>query len=349
MDRARGAHPARLLARGRDRGRRRARRAAPVADAARAPPQAARGGSADVVVVGAGFAGLTAARELAQRRPLGRRARGAQPRRRPRAQQARLGGGEHSERGGTFVGPDPGPHPRARQGDGRRHVPRPTTHGDNVYFADGDAHRRTATPARPAPRRPTRRSCPDLADRGHPARRDVEGRAGGRAVGGAERGRLGLADAPAVDRREQREPALPARSCPLATRPIFGAEPRELSLLFTLFYIASSGNEQNLGHVRAQLQHPRRRADVPLRGRLAADRAAAGAAARPRVVLGTPVRRIEQIRGGVRGVVRQHHVSRPSGRSSRSRRRWRGRIDYAPGAAVQRDQLTQRDAAGHAD
>ena len=34
---------------------------------------------------------------------------------------------------------------------------------------------------------------------------------------------------------------------PAATRPIFGAEPRELSLLFTLFYIAASGNEQNAG------------------------------------------------------------------------------------------------------
>src|SRR6266567_1676493 len=33
----------------------------------------------------------------------------------------------------------------------------------------------------------------------------------------------------------------------LATRPIFGAEPRELSLLFVLFYIASSGNETNPG------------------------------------------------------------------------------------------------------
>src|SRR5439155_943538 len=32
-----------------------------------------------------------------------------------------------------------------------------------------------------------------------------------------------------------------------ATRPIFGAEPRELSLLFVLFYIASSGNEDNPG------------------------------------------------------------------------------------------------------
>ena len=43
---------------------------------------------------------------------------------------------------------------------------------------------------------------------------------------------------------------------PLATRAIFGAEPRDLSLLFTLFYIAASGNEDNPGHLRAQLQHP---------------------------------------------------------------------------------------------
>src|SRR5262249_28108789 len=32
-----------------------------------------------------------------------------------------------------------------------------------------------------------------------------------------------------------------------ATEAIFGAEPRELSLLYTLFYIAASGNEQNPG------------------------------------------------------------------------------------------------------
>jgi monoamine oxidase len=34
---------------------------------------------------------------------------------------------------------------------------------------------------------------------------------------------------------------------PLATRPIFGTEPRDLSLLFVLFYIAASGNEDNVG------------------------------------------------------------------------------------------------------
>src|SRR5207302_9020271 len=32
-----------------------------------------------------------------------------------------------------------------------------------------------------------------------------------------------------------------------AAEAIFGCEPRELSLLYTLFYIAASGNEQNAG------------------------------------------------------------------------------------------------------
>ncbi len=34
---------------------------------------------------------------------------------------------------------------------------------------------------------------------------------------------------------------------PLATRPIFGTEPRDLSLLFVLFYIAASGDETHAG------------------------------------------------------------------------------------------------------
>ena len=32
-----------------------------------------------------------------------------------------------------------------------------------------------------------------------------------------------------------------------ATEAIFGCEPRELSLLYTVFYLAASGNEQNQG------------------------------------------------------------------------------------------------------
>ena len=60
--------------------------------------------------------------------------------------------------------------------------------------------------------------------------------------------RVGRADARAPGSTSNSvSAAASARWSPVATRPIFGAEPRELSLLFTLFYIASSGNEQNPG------------------------------------------------------------------------------------------------------
>src|SRR5258707_15733659 len=60
--------------------------------------------SADVVVVGAGFAGLTAARELVR---AGRSVVVLEARDRVggRVVNHDLGGGEISERGGTFVGP----------------------------------------------------------------------------------------------------------------------------------------------------------------------------------------------------------------------------------------------------
>jgi monoamine oxidase len=61
-----------------------------------------------------------------------------------------------------------------------------------------------------------------------------------------ERRRLGRSGLPVLDRPEQRLPRF-KQIVPVATRPIFGAEPEELSLLFVLFYIASSGDEQNPG------------------------------------------------------------------------------------------------------
>ena len=68
-----------------------------------APRRRAAKRSADVVVVGAGFAGLTAAREL-DARAFGRRLE-ARDRVGGRVLNAEIGGGEITERGGTFVGP----------------------------------------------------------------------------------------------------------------------------------------------------------------------------------------------------------------------------------------------------
>src|SRR5581483_1492933 len=86
---------------------------------------------------------------------------------------------------------------------------------------------------------------------------------------------------------------------PLATRPIFGAEPRELSLLFVLFYIAASGNEQNPGTFERNFD---------TRGGAQQSRFVGGtqeitnrvaAALGRRVVLSSPVRRIAHAKNGV--------------------------------------------------
>src|SRR5206468_4107349 len=86
---------------------------------------------------------------------------------------------------------------------------------------------------------------------------------------------------------------------PIATRPIFGAEPRELSLLFVLFYVASSGNEQNAGtfernfNTRGGGQQSRLVGGTQRLANLVA------AHLGKRLVLSSPVREIVQRRGGV--------------------------------------------------
>jgi monoamine oxidase len=87
----------------------------------------------------------------------------------------------------------------------------------------------------------------------------------------------------------------------IATEPIFGAEARQLSLLYVLFYIAASGNEKNPGtfernfNTRGGGQQDRMLGGtqlVPIR--------LANALGSSHVLLGTPARRIVQTRTGVR-------------------------------------------------
>jgi monoamine oxidase len=132
---------------------------------------------------------------------------------------------------------------------------------------------------------------------------------------------------------------------PIATRPIFGAEARELSLLFVLFYIASSGNAQNPGTFERNFD---------TRGGGQESRFVGGSqriallAARQlgkRVVLSSPVRTIEQHGRSVtvhseRVVVKAKHaiVAMPPVLS--------GRIHYSPALPAERDQLTHRYPQG---
>ncbi len=207
---------------------------------------------ADVVVVGAGFAGLTAAREIAK---AGKSVYVVEAR-------DRVGGrvwnhevaGEQSERGGTFVGPTQNRLLALAKDYGVEKFPTYDT-GNNVYYNPDGQRFEYATGG------PT----------GHgPARPDDPARAGDAPSRCSTRWRAQVpVDAPWQAAKaaewdsqtlqtwiEQHTATRGFRDIvPLATRPIFGAEARELSLLFTLFYIAASGDETQPGHVRAQLQH----------------------------------------------------------------------------------------------
>jgi monoamine oxidase len=130
-----------------------------------------------------------------------------------------------------------------------------------------------------------------------------------------------------------------------AVRSIFGAEPRELSLLYALYYIAAAGNEHTAGTferlfgTRNGSNQDRIHGGSQLISLRLAKRLG------HRVRLGHPVRRIEQRDGSVTVTAdgltaRGKHVivAIPPALASR--------IQYAPLLPADRDQLTQRIAQG---
>ena len=312
-----------------------------------APAAAVTARSADVAIVGAGFAGLTAARELERRRPLGGRARGARPRRRPGAQR-RLGGGEITERGATFAGPTQD-HILALAKKMRVGTFNTYNTGDNLYIANGQrAHVQRHGPdrlgaARPGdPRRTSPRSSPQL---------DQMSTAGARRrpVGGGRAPPTGTRRRSRVHRRRTAVTPQFRKLVPVATRPIFGAEPRELSLLFVLFYIASSGNEENAGTFERNFNT---RDGAQMCRFVGGSQLICQKVARKlgrSVVLGSPVRadRPERPRGvtvhsdRVEVEAKRVIVAVPPTLT--------GRIDYQPGLPAERDQLIERLPAGDAD
>jgi len=132
----------------------------------------------------------------------------------------------------------------------------------------------------------------------------------------------------------------------IATEPIFGAEARDLSLLFTLFYIAASGNEKNPGTFERNFNTRNGGQQWRCHGgtQLIAIRVAKQLGHK-RVVLNAPARRIVQSKTGVR--VDSDHasfygkhviVAIPPPLA--------GRIRYHPLLPQNRDQLTQRMPMG---
>jgi monoamine oxidase len=320
----------------------------PGAEAARRRRRArrrARTPRADVIVVGAGLAGLSAARALAAR---GRSFHVLEARDRVggRVLNHKIVGGRAIEFGAEYVGPTQD-HVLALMSD--LHIDKFDTYdtGDNIYVADGNRSTWSDTgPTGSAPFDPL-----ILADLNN-------------VVSALDQMSIEVGvdrpwDAPHAAEWDRqtidswlRDNTTPSgrerllKLAALATRAIFGTEPGELSLLYTLFYIAASGTEGTTGTFErnfntrdgAQMWRIVGGSQV-IPWRMAAELP-------PRhISLGRPVRRIVQDGGGV--------TVYADGLTYRGKRAivaipptLAGRIVYDPLLPALRDGLTQRVPQG---
>jgi monoamine oxidase len=314
------------------------------ADSSSAGPETRSGGrsrTADVVVVGAGFAGLTAARQIAK---AGRSVIVLEARDRVggRVWNYDLGDGHVSERGGQFAGPTQN-HVLALARELGVKTFRTYDTGSDVYVADG-------TRMTYSDRGPFGTAPPDPTIAGEIATRILEldsmaatvpvaapWTATNAAAWDGQTVETWIGSQPATTRFREVVGA--------ALRPIFGAEARELSLLFVLFFTAASGDAKHPGTFQRNFD---------TRGGAQMSRFVGGsqvialkiaAQLRDRVALNSAVRRITQSRAGVtvesdRLTVRAKRVIVAMAPTLA------GRIDYEPILPFQRDQLTQRYGQG---
>ncbi len=299
------------------------------------------GPRADVIVVGAGLAGLTAARAI---RKAGRSVLVVEARNRVggRVVNHHLDGGVVAELGAEYVGPTQD-RILALAKELRVDTFPTFDEGDNVYFVDGSRSTWSDTgPTGTAPSDPV--ILADLATvvaKLDQMASEVPVDSPWKAANAGDWDRQTLETWLRANSATERFRTVAAA----ATRAIFGAEPRDLSLLYTLFYIASSGNESNPGTFERNFS---------TRGGAQESRFVGGSGAIPlrmardlgrRVHLRRPVRRISQSRTGVR--------VEADGMTFLGKRvivalapTLAGRIAFSPDLPYLRDGLTQRTPMG---
>ncbi len=313
---------------------------ADTAKASRATTSSTR--SAEVAIVGAGFAGLTAARALTR---AGHSVVVLEARNRVggRVWNHDLGGGHVSERGGTFVGPTQDRVLALARALGVGTFPTYDT-GEDLYVAGSTRLRWSDTsPVGTAPPDPL--ILTDLAvmvSQLDEMSKQVPVNAPWTAANAASW------DGQTLESWINNHIAVTPRFrqvVGMATRPIFGAEARELSLLFVLFYLASSGNSGNPGSFERNFNT---RGGAQMSRVIGGSQTIALKIARQlgrRIVLSSPVRSIVTGRGTVR-----IHSDRATVRAKRVivaiPPALAGRIDYEPILPFQRDQLAQRFGQG---
>ena len=311
--------------------------------AASAAPKQPSARSADVVVIGAGLAGLTAARQVVA---AGRSALVLEARDRVggRVLSHTLPDGSPSELGGMFTGPTQD-HIQALAGELGVGL-YPTYNTGNNVFVGGDGRREefpSDSPLGTAPADPL--VAPDIVlavTQLDEMATQVDVDAPWSSAHAEEWDRQTLDTW--LRQHTSGNPEFMAVAS-AATEAIFGCEPGELSLLFTVFYLAASGNEDNQGTFERNFNTAGGAQERRFAGgtHLIPQRMAAELGSR--VLLNAPVRRIAQSASGVTvqsdaGVMNAARaiVAMPPTLAAR--------IFYEPALPPLRDQLTQHMPQG---
>jgi monoamine oxidase len=247
---------------------------------------------ADVAIVGAGFAGLTAARRLVA---AGRSVVVLEARDRVggRVLNARLGGGHVTELGAQFIDRTH-THVAALAKAVGVETFKTFNEGQNISLVGGQRGLYPASPG--VPTDPDILGAVAQALKLNAAASKVPVAAPWRAANAAALDRQTLEDFKVANIANPRGRA----AFDAAIRVIWGAEPREISLLYALAFAAAAGNETHRGDFVRLITTPRGAQEIRFVGgtQLIAQRVADRLG--DRVVLGTTVRRIVQDADGVR-------------------------------------------------
>jgi monoamine oxidase len=296
---------------------------------------------ADVIVVGAGLAGLSAARAIAA---AGRSVIVLEARERVggRTWNRPITGGSYIDAGAEFVGPTQDRIKALAQAVGVQTFPTYNT-GNNVYWKDGKRETYAASgPTGVAPPDPTLLAdIVQIVQRLNTMAQQVDVKAPWNAAEALEW------DSQTFYTWLKANEVNPEfmRLAATATDAIFGQEPRDLSLLYVLFYLAASGDESHPGTFERNFQTADGAQEERFIGGSQQISLKVAAELGSNVVLNAHVRQITQNAKGVKvqldkGLLsaKQVIVAVPPALTAR--------IDYEPLLPALRDQLTQRAPMG---